>query len=72
MPKSYFNENRFYAVQQVAEIIGVHRNTVYKWVQDIDDPLPSHRFDKSKGRLKIHGSDLNEWLANKKVDPLNE
>ena len=69
--KAYFKENRFYAVQQVADIFGVKRNAVYSWIRKINDPLPSHKLGDA-GVIRIHGSDINKWLKDKKVDPLNE
>ena len=70
MPKTYFNETRFYAVQQVAEILGVKRNAIYTWLHRIDDPLPSHKLSEN-GTIRIHGSALNEWIDKRKYDPLN-
>jgi excisionase family DNA binding protein len=43
-------------VQEVAELMGVHENTVYRWIRD--DGLPARR----AGKLwRIRREDLETW-----------
>lgn len=66
-----FNESRCYTPVYVAEILNVDISTVYRLIRDIDDPLPAFRL-KTNGQLRVHGKEINKYLEDHKVDPLNE
>lgn len=66
-----FNESRCYTPVNVAEILNVDISTVYRLIRDIDDPLPAFRL-KTNGQLRVHGKEINKYLEDHKVDPLNE
>jgi predicted site-specific integrase-resolvase len=66
-----FKESRCYTPVNVAEILNVDISTVYRLIRDIDDPLPAFRL-KTNGQLRVHGKEINKYLEDHKVDPLNE
>lgn len=54
----------FLSLEDVAEYLGVHINTVYKYMKDGDRPLPTFRIS---GRiLRVKKSELDEWLKSYK------
>ena len=65
---SIFNNDRNYRPDEVASTLRVSRNTVYRWIRDILDPLPAFR-TKDNGQLRCAGKDLNEYLLKHKVRP---
>jgi len=65
-----FND-RYYRPDEIAEALKVDRTTVYRMIRDVLDPLPAYRVNKD-GPLRVHGKDLNQYLANHKVQPENE
>ena len=65
---SIFNNDRNYRPDEVASTLRVSRNTVYRWIRDILDPLPAFR-TKDNGQLRCAGKDLNDYLTKHKVRP---
>jgi excisionase family DNA binding protein len=65
---SIFNNDRNYRPDEVASTLRVSRNTVYRWIRDILDPLPAFR-TKENGQLRCSGKDLNLYLQKHKVRP---
>jgi len=65
---SIFSNDRNYRPDEVASTLRVSRNTVYRWIRDILDPLPAFR-TKDNGQLRCAGKDLNEYLLKHKVRP---
>ncbi len=66
-----FNESKCYTPLRVSEILAVDISTIYRLIRDIDHPLPAFRL-KSNGQLRVHGKEINKYLEDHKVDPLNE
>lgn len=66
-----FNESRCYTPVRVAEMLSVDISTVYRLIRDMYDPLPAFRL-KTNGQLRVHGKEINKYLEEHKVDPLNE
>lgn len=65
-----FEEDRTYRPDEVAERIGAHISTVYRMINDIEDPLKAFRL---RGRsLRINGADANAYFERRKVNPLDE
>lgn len=67
---SIFNSERCYRPDEIADKLSVDISTVYRLIKDIDDPLPAYRL-KNNGQLRVHGQELNAYLNNHKVYPLN-
>lgn len=65
---SIFSNDRNYRPDEVADTLRVSRNTVYRWIRDILDPLPAFR-TKENGQLRCSGKDLNLYLLKHKVRP---
>ena len=66
-----FDDKKCYTPSRIAEILDVDVCTIYRMVSSIDEPLPAIRL-KSNGQLRIHGLEINKYLEDHKVDPLNE
>lgn len=69
MPDLALFTDRCYRPDEVAEKLHVHIRTIYRHVNDLDDPLPSLRL-KPGGPLRIPGLLANRWLARRRVNPL--
>ena len=55
---------KFYNINEVAELLNVHANTIRNWIKS--DQLKSYKFEKA---VRISQEDLEEFLAkNKKED----
>lgn len=65
---SIFKDERNYRTDEVADILRVDRSSVYRWIRDIDCPLPAFR-TKENGQLRCKGSDLNAYLLKHRVRP---
>lgn len=63
--------DRCYRPDEVAQKLGVSVKSIYRWVRDLDDPLPALRIQQ-RGPLLIPGNALNAWLGRRQVDPLEE
>lgn len=61
--------DRCYRPDEVAQILHVHVRTVYRHINDLDDPLPALRLSPG-GPLRIPGLAANIWLATHRVNPL--
>lgn len=66
-----FDDERNYYPFQVADILEVHKSTIYRMIRDIDDPLPAFRLRRN-GRLKINGRELNKFIEKHKINVLEE
>lgn len=60
--------DRYYRPDEVAEILSVHRSTLYRMINDTNDPLPAIRLT-GEGKLRIPGKELSEWLERRRVRP---
>ena len=68
-----FNEKKCYRPDEIASIIGVDPRTIYRYIKDIENPLPAFRpSGRIKGGLRIWGSEANKYFEKNKVDPLEE
>ena len=65
---SIFNDERNYCTDEIADILRVDRSSVYRWIRDIDNPLPAFR-TKENGQQRCKGKDLNAYLDKYKVRP---
>mgnify|MGYP001311884742 CR=1 FL=1 len=65
-----FNESRCYRPDEIAEILGIDKSTVYRLINAIDDPIPAYR--PSGTHLRVNGGDLNKWLERRRVKPEEE
>ncbi len=65
---SIFNDERNYRTDEIADILRVDRSSVYRWIRDIENPLPAFR-TKENGQLRCSGKDLNLYLLKHKVRP---
>jgi len=54
-------DERWYSVEEVAQYLGIKRDTLYKWIQRKD--IPAHKIGKLwKFKLK----EVDEWVKMKK------
>jgi excisionase family DNA binding protein len=60
-------EEKFYTIEQVAEMLNVHRTTVYDWMRSGD-----LAFVQVGGRRRITGSALNAFIKQGKPEELKE
>lgn len=63
--------DRCYRPDEVAKRLDVSVRSIYRWMRDLDDPLPAYRMQQS-GPLRIPGNGLNAWLDRRRVDPFDE
>lgn len=68
---SIFQDERCYRPDEIAAKLNAALSTVYRLIKDIDDPIPAFRL-KNNGQMRVYGRDMNAYLENHKVDPLNE
>ncbi len=66
-----FKDDHAYPPNVIAARLGASRAKVYKMIGDINDPLPAFRLG-GNGSLRVTGKDINNYLANHKVEPENE
>lgn len=66
MIKTGTNEEtkEFLDLEQVAEYLGIHINTVYKYIKDEDNPLPT--FQIGRRIIRVKKEDLDRWLESYK------
>jgi len=57
---------QFLDLEQVAEYLGVHINTVYKYLKDEKNPLPSFRV--SERTIRVKKVELDKWLETYKKE----
>lgn len=50
----------FLSLEEVAEYLGVHINTIYKYLKDEQNPLPTFRI--SERIIRVKKSELDAWL----------
>jgi excisionase family DNA binding protein len=56
-PKENWMDDRWLAVDEIAEYLGIKRDTVYKWISERE--MPAHRM----GRLwKFRKEDVDQWV----------
>ena len=55
----------FYRPDEIAKIMNVSKATVYRLINQIDDPLPAKKF---KGFLRIKASEFDEWIERHHYD----
>ena len=63
-----FNDDRCYRPDEIARILNIDRSTVYRLINEIGDPMPAYKLSGT-GALRALGSDLNEWLKRRRVQP---
>ena len=57
------NHDRWFSADEMAEYLGVKRDTIYKWIERHD--LPAHKV----GRLwKFRKQEVDEWIMSEKQD----
>ena len=55
-------EDRWYSVEEIAEYLGVKRDTLYKWI--IRKKMPAHKV----GRLwKFRKAEIDKWIKTGKA-----
>ncbi len=58
-----------YRPDEVADILRVDTKTVYRYLNDIEDPLPCVKLgSKTRGCLRISGVKLKDWLSKREVE----
>jgi excisionase family DNA binding protein len=55
----------FLSIEEVAEYLGVYRDTVYRYIKDVKKPLPAMRISRKK--ILVKKVDLEKWLEETKV-----
>jgi len=61
---------QFLTLEEVAEYLGVHINTVYKYLKDESNPLPTF---KISGRvIRVKKEELDKWLETYKKENEND
>lgn len=59
-----FGEDRWLSVEEIAEYLGINRDTVYKWIER--KKMPAHKV----GRLwKFKKSQIDRWVEGGKAGP---
>lgn len=58
-----YKESKFLMASQVAEIIGIHRSTVCKWIKNYDLKAKKVKL-KHQAKYRITYDDLMDWLEN--------
>ena len=66
-----FKDDRCYRPDEVAEILGIDTKTVYRRIKDLDNPFPCSRL-KKHGPLRLPGNEMNKFMEENKVNPLEE
>lgn len=61
---------RYYRPDEIATVLGVSKKTVYRMINDVNDPLPAYR--PAGKQLRVHGRDLNAYMDKRKVKPEEE
>ena len=61
------SEQRLITVRELAELLGMTRAGIYKWVKEDRMPKPS-RLGGSKGVLRWRLADIEQWLEDCKGD----
>lgn len=59
----------FLSVSDVAKALGVHRITVYNYMKDIENPLPSIKISRRK--VLVKKVDFDNWLKKLKREVVN-
>lgn len=62
-----FSNERSYRVDEIALALAVSKRTVYRMVNDVEDPLPAVRL-RGQG-LRVEGRELLRYLERHKVRP---
>lgn len=61
------SEQRLITVRELAEILGMTRAGIYKWIKEDRMPKPI-RLGGSKGVLRWRAADIEQWLEDCKDD----
>lgn len=56
----------FMTVEEVAQYLGVWKDTVYRYIHDVKKPLPSMKISRKK--ILIKKIDLDIWLEDSKKE----
>jgi predicted DNA-binding transcriptional regulator AlpA len=72
MGKKLFRDDRSYRPDEVAEIWNMSIKSIYRMINDIDNPLPAFRPYGVGGCIRIKGNVLNKWTEKNQVNPLEE
>jgi excisionase family DNA binding protein len=54
----------FLSIEEVAEYLHVYKDTVYRYLKDINKPLPSIKISRKK--ILVKKVDLDNWLEEQK------
>jgi len=54
----------FLSVEEVARHLHVYKDTVYRYIKDIQKPLPSIKISRKK--ILVKKVDLDDWLEEQK------
>lgn len=65
-----FDKGRCYRPDEVAKKLGVSKRTVYRMINNVEDPLPAVR--PCGPALRISGADIMAYLAKRRVRPEEE
>ena len=64
MSESMENEtDKLLTIKEVAELLQVNESTIYRYMSDEENPLPSY---KVKGITRIKKSELDAWIEKQK------
>jgi len=62
--------NRSYRPDEVAKLLNISVRQVHRLVNEPLDPLPALKLSQgSRGRIRIPGKDLKEWMESRKMEP---
>jgi hypothetical protein len=64
--------DRYYAPGEIAAILHVSTREVYRWIADLDDPLPATRLRQNGHVLRVYGPDVRAYLARHRKIPQDE
>jgi len=60
MKKEIYQE--FISLDQVAKYLGVNVSTIYRYIRDENNPLPT--FQINEKTIRVKKSELQDWLEN--------
>lgn len=67
-----FKDSRCYRPDEIASILNIGDvSTVYRMIRNIEDPLPAFKLKKN-GQIRVRGFEINKYVEDHKIDPLEE
>jgi len=69
MEVQVFADKRYYRVDEIAKALNVSKRTVYRMMNDIENPL---RAERIRGGLRVMGCVINKYLEDNRKEPVWE